>query len=209
MKYKTVVFDLDGTLIDTLGDLTASVNAVLSRFSFSSMSTFDVRLRIGNGLRKLMERCLPQGTENAVIEEAMSVFKAHYAENLLVHARPYDGMAALLARLKSHGVRLAVATNKDEPLARTLIDCFFPDVFDAVCGMLPGRTPKPAPDIPEAAVGKDKCILFIGDSETDYDTAIQNGYAFLGVAWGYGKTLAESAVWAKDMCELEGLIFKE
>ncbi len=209
MKYKTVVFDLDGTLIDTLGDLTASVNFALSGFSFSSMSREDVRLRIGNGLRKLMERCLPEGTDSATVEESMARFKEYYKNNLLVHARPYEGIDRLLARLKESGVRLAVASNKDEPMVETLIEHFFPTVFFAKCGMTESRTPKPAPDIPEAAVGKDKDVLFIGDSETDLETAENCGYAFLGVRWGYGKHLSENALWASDMAELEKLIFED
>ncbi len=208
MKYKTVVFDLDGTLIDTLGDLTASVNSVLARFSFTELSRSDVRLRIGDGLRKLMERCLPAGTNDKTVTEAMEHFKQHYAAHLLDCAVPYVGMAELAERLKARGVRVAVATNKDEPLAKTLISHFFGDTFDAVCGMTPERTPKPAPDIPEAAICGGTDVLFIGDSETDYSTARQNGYAFLGVSWGYGKTLASDAVWAQSARELEELIFE-
>ncbi len=208
MKYKTVVFDLDGTLIDTLGDLTASVNAVLARFSFTELSRDAVRLRIGDGLRKLMERCLPDGTDNSTIEEAMAYFKGYYAEHLLDFAKPYAGMAELVKKLKSCSARVAVATNKDEPLAQLLIEHFFGNSFDAVCGMTASRTPKPAPDIPKAAIANGTKVLFIGDSETDYNTAKANGYAFLGVKWGYGKTLADDAVWAQDAKELEKLIFE-
>ncbi len=209
MKYKTVVFDLDGTLIDTLGDLTASVNFALSGFSFSAMSKEDVRLRIGDGLRKLMERCLPEGADDETVKKSMELFKSYYAENLLVCSKPYDGIERVLERLKKSGVRLAVASNKDEPMVKTLIERFFPDVFDAKCGMTAGRTPKPASDIPNAAVGEDKDVLFIGDSETDYNTAKACGYTFLGVRWGYGKQLYPDAVWASDMAELEKLIFED
>lgn len=206
---KTIVFDLDGTLIDTLGDLTASVNFALSRFSFSSISREEVRLRIGNGLRKLMERCLPQDADNAMVERSMEYFKSYYAENTLVLSRPYDGMQALLARLAKEDIKMAVASNKDEPMVETLIEHFFPGMFFAKCGMRADRATKPAPDIPMAAVGDDKNVIFIGDSETDYATAKNCGYAFIGVRWGYGKHLSEDALWAESMEELEKLIFEE
>ncbi len=208
-EHKTVVFDLDGTLIDTLGDLTASVNFALSGFSFSSMTRADVRLRIGDGLRKLMERCLPEYADDGTVLKSMELFKQYYAEHLLIHSRPYAGIEGVLSNLSRLGVPMAVASNKDEPMVKTLIEHFFPGVFFAKCGMTTGRTPKPAPDIPAAAVGDRKNVVFVGDSETDYATARQCGYEFIGVRWGYGKHLSDDALWVQDMAELEKAILEK
>jgi len=191
MSYDTVIFDLDGTLLDTLGDLTGAVCSALSRFSFPPLSKEEVRQRIGDGLRVLMERCFPEGTENAVIEGAMEQFCRYQKEHLLDSTVPYQGIAKMLADLKAAGVRLCVATNKEQFLAETLINHFFPGTFSAVCGRVGERRRKPAADIPMAAlesVPNPRRVLFIGDYVTDKLTARECDFGFLGVSWGYGDT---------------------
>ncbi len=190
MNYGTVIFDLDGTLLDTLGDLTGAVNSALSRFSFSPLDREGVRARIGDGLRVLMERCFPEGTDEATLVTAMEQFRHHYCEHLLDTTVPYSNTVSAICALKTAGVKMAVATNKDEFLARKLTDRFFPeDAFYAVCGMCEGRQRKPFADIPTAALnaipnaGK---VLFVGDSHTDYLTAKQCGFDFAGLTCGYG-----------------------
>lgn len=189
MRYDTVIFDLDGTLLDTLGDLTCAVCSALSRFSFPVLSLEEVRARIGDGLRVLMERCFPKGTEDRIITEAMEHFCLYQREHLLDNTLPYAGIEKTLDRLKTAGVRLCVATNKEQFLAEKLMDTFFPNTFHAVCGRCDGRRRKPAPDIPMAAlsaVENPERVLFVGDYITDRRTAEECGFDFLGVDWGYG-----------------------
>ena len=189
MRYDTVIFDLDGTLLDTLGDLTCAVNSALSRFSFSPLSREEVRVRIGDGLRVLMERCFPEGTSDGIITAAMEHFCVFQREHLLDNTLPYDGAAEMLATLKEAGVRLCVATNKEHFLAERLLDHFFPNTFNALCGRRDGLRRKPTPDIPMAAlsaVENPKRVLFVGDYITDALTAGECGFNFLGVDWGYG-----------------------
>lgn len=189
MKYGTVIFDLDGTLLDTLGDLTGAVNNALSRFSFSPLDREGVRCRIGDGLKVLMQRCFPAGTDEGTIREAMECFRSYYADHLFDTTVPYPDMPFIISTLKSAGVRMAVATNKDEFLAKKLTNRFFNDSFLSTCGMCEGRSRKPARDIPLAAlssVEKPERVLFVGDSRTDYLTAKECGFDFLGVSWGYG-----------------------
>lgn len=189
MRYETVIFDLDGTLLDTLGDLTGAVNNALSRFSFSPLDREGVRRRIGDGLKVLMQRCFPADTDEATIQAAMQQFRSYYAEHLFDTTVPYPNMAYIVSALKQYGIQLAVATNKDEFLARKLTDRFFEDSFISVCGMCEGRSRKPAKDIPLAALSATQNsgkVLFVGDSHTDYLTAMECGFDFLGVSWGYG-----------------------
>ena len=189
MKYDTVIFDLDGTLLDTLGDLTGAVNNALSRFSFSPLDREGVRCRIGDGLLKLMQRCFPDGTDDETIRASMQQFRTYYAEHLFDTTVPYPNMPLIVSTLKSAGVRMAVATNKDEFLAKRLTERFFKDCFSSTCGMCDGRSRKPARDIPLAAlaaVEKPGRVLFVGDSHTDFLTAKECGFDFLGVSWGYG-----------------------
>lgn len=189
MSYDTVIFDLDGTLLDTLGDLTCAVNSALSRFSFSPLTREEIRVRIGDGLKILMERSFPAGIDEAVITAAMEHFCDFQKEHLLDSTVPYDGVCEMLATLKGAGVRLLVATNKEQFLADRIIAHFFPEVFHAACGRCDGRRRKPEADIPMAALEKverPERVLFIGDYVTDFLTAKNCGFDFLGVDWGYG-----------------------
>lgn len=187
MSYDTVIFDLDGTLLDTLGDLTAAVGSALGGLSLPHPGREEVRARIGDGLKKLMERCLPPDTDEETVEKAMLAFRAYYASHLFDGTAAFPGASALLSRLADAGIKAAVATNKDEPLAKTLIAHFFGGL--AVCGMCAGRRRKPNPDIALAsltACGGGGKVLFVGDSATDRMTAKACGFDFAGVRWGYG-----------------------
>ena len=189
MSYDTVIFDLDGTLLDTLGDLTCAVNSALSGFSFSPLTGEQGRVRIGDGLKVLMERCFPEGTRDEVITAAMELFCAYQREHLTDNTVPYEGIGRMLSTLKDAGVRLCVATNKEQFLAERVINEFFPDTFHAVCGRCDGRRRKPSSDIPMATLeGVEDAgrVLFVGDYVTDLLTAKECGFDFLGVDWGYG-----------------------
>lgn len=190
MNYKGVIFDLDGTLLDTLGDISGAVSFALSRFSFPPIDRDGVRARIGDGAYKLMERCFPQGTAAETINEALRLFRDYYSDNPVVTTRTYEGIAESLSSLKAAGVQMAVASNKDDELVKHIIDTFFPNTFVAACGVSESRRRKPYADIPNAAAtllnAKGKEILFVGDSLTDKQTAEACGYDFLYVSWGYG-----------------------
>ena len=204
MRYDTVIFDLDGTLLDTLGDLACAVNSALSGFSFRTLSKEEIRVRIGDGLRVLMERCCPQGTDGRVIEQAMERFCLYQREHLLDNTTPYEGIGEALSVLKAAGVRLCVATNKEHFLAERLMEHFFPGVFCSVCGRKEGLLRKPAPDIPMtalSAVDKPGRVLFVGDYITDRRTAEECGFDFLGVDWGYGDSALLQPI-VKDMQDL-------
>lgn len=204
MNYDTVIFDLDGTLLDTLGDLTCAVNSALSGFSFSPLTREEVRVRIGDGLRVLMERCFPQGTDDRTITAAMDIFCRYQNEHLFDNTTPYEGVAEMLDTLKRAGVRLCVATNKEEFLAERVIERFYPKAFHAVCGRCDGRRRKPWGDIPMATldgVENPGRVLFIGDYITDLLTARECGFDFLGVDWGYGDSSLLTPV-AKNTAEV-------
>lgn len=190
MNYKGVIFDLDGTLLDTLGDISGAVSYALSRFSFPPIDREGVRARIGDGAYKLMERCYPEGTGKEVIDESLKHFRDYYREHPIVTTTPYEGIKAALAALKEAGVKMAVASNKDDVLVKYVIDTFFPNIFVAACGVSETRRRKPSPDIPDAALAalglSNEEVLFVGDSLTDKQTAEACGFDFLFVPWGYG-----------------------
>lgn len=190
MSYKGVIFDLDGTLLDTLGDISGAVSYALSRFSFPPIDREGVRARIGDGAYKLMERCYPEGTSEEVINDSLKYFRDYYREHPIVTTCPYEGIEAALATLKQAGVKMAVASNKDDVLVKYVIETFFKDTFVAACGVSETRRRKPSPDIPDAALealglSKEE-VLFVGDSLTDKQTALSCGFDFLFVPWGYG-----------------------
>lgn len=190
MNYKGVIFDLDGTLLDTLGDISGAVSYALSRFSFPPIDREGVRARIGDGAYKLMERCFPQGTEGAVINEALLYFRDYYRAHPVVTTKPYDGIRELVEGLKADGVPMAVASNKDDFLVKELMERYFPGVFLAACGVSETCRRKPSPDIPNAALSalglRAEQVILVGDSLTDKQTAEACGMGFLYVPWGYG-----------------------
>ena len=143
---KIAVFDLDGTLLDTLDDLRDSVNHALLAGGMPPRSREEVRSFVGNGIAKLIERSLPQGVSPETVAETLSLFKAHYAENCCNGTRPYDGMPELLRELKAQGFTLAVVSNKADSLSKKLMERFYPGIFTEVRGELPEVRKKPAPD---------------------------------------------------------------
>lgn len=190
MSFKAVIFDLDGTLLDTLGDISGAVGHALSRFCFSPLGREDVRARIGDGAYKLLERSMPDGSSAEDITRAVEYFRAYYADHYMVHTELYEGILPLLATLKAAGIPMAVASNKDEPFVKALVDKFFPDTFLAACGKTGERRRKPYGDIAEAALTplgvEPEEVLFVGDSVTDKRTAAACGFGFMYVTWGYG-----------------------
>ncbi len=189
MKYNCVVFDLDGTLLDTLGDLRDSVNYSLSKNSLPQRSTEEIRSFVGNGIRLLIERSVPQTTSVDLVDKCFQDFKAHYKENSANLTKAYDGINELLYELKSRGVKLSVVSNKADFAVKTLVDAYFPDIFDCAVGEKEGVKRKPAPDtvfavIDELNVNKNE-VVYVGDSDVDIETSKNAAIPCISVTWGF------------------------
>lgn len=184
-----IIFDLDGTLLNTLSDLHASTNYALSTEALPTRSLDEVRTFVGNGIRKLIERAVPDNCPQDTLERVFAAFKAHYAENCMNTTVPYPGITELLHALKAKGYKLGVVSNKADAPVKALISHYFPDAFDSVVGEREGVRRKPAPDAVFETVrtlGSDiSQTLYIGDSEVDSQTAKNAGCDCVLVSWGF------------------------
>lgn len=197
-RYELAIFDLDGTILDTLADLAGSINHGLAACGYPTRSLDEVRRFVGNGVRKLAERAVPAGTAEADVERVLAAFKAHYAGHSMDETRPYPYITFLLNGLKLKGMRLAVVSNKLDSAVVPMCERFFPGVFDVTVGERPGVRKKPAPDAVEAVltelgISREKAV-YIGDSEVDVETAKNAGMDELAVTWGFrdGDTLRKA-----------------
>ncbi len=195
MKEKTihvlraVIFDLDGTLLNTLEDLAASTNAALAKNGMPQRTTDEVRRFVGNGVRKLIERAVPAGTDEEGKEAVLASFVEHYRAHERDHTAAYPGIAELLETLNRAGIRCAVVSNKIEPAVVALCREYFGDLVSAAVGDAPGRKVKPDPSgVNEAmarlGVSKEECI-YVGDSDVDIYTGHNAGMQSIGVTWGF------------------------
>lgn len=202
--FETVVFDLDGTLLDTLDDLHLSTNAALAAHDMPARTLDEVRRFVGNGIALLIHRAVPEGTPADVEAAVLADFRRHYGAHCEDHTGPYPGIPELLAHLHAAGVRVAVVSNKADFAVQELVARQFPDTFDAVLGECEERgvRKKPAPDMVETALKRmgaaagapsqddpspaDRATLaYVGDSEVDVATAANVGCACVGCAWGF------------------------
>ena len=189
--YNTYIFDLDGTLLDTITDLAASCNYALRTHGMPEHSVDDVRRFVGNGVRKLMERAIPHGAENPDFESTFATFREHYMHHSLDTTQPYPGIPEVLADLKARGCRLAVVSNKMMAATVELCHHFFPDTIEVAIGEheAEGIRKKPAPDtvfaaLRELGVEKDRAV-YVGDSDVDVQTAANSGLPCISVLWGF------------------------
>lgn len=189
MKYQAVIFDLDGTILNTLDDLAAATNVVLTENGLPARTTDEVRRFVGNGIRKLIERAVPAGTDVATIDRLFARFKEYYGAHCADATRPYDGIPALLRRLRADGYRTAVVSNKADFAVKELCRDYFPDLFDSVAGEREGIRRKPAPDTVNAVLAdfglSPAKAVYVGDSDVDVETAKNAGMDCIGVAWGF------------------------
>ncbi len=208
MAYKTVVFDLDGTLLDTLEDLYLSVNRALVANGLARRSRDEVRLATGNGIARLIRICAGEACDQALYEKVFADFKADYAEHSMDHTAPYAGMVEVVAALRAAGAHVAVVSNKADFAVQTIIEQTFPGAFDCVMGEneAAGIRKKPAPDMVLAALGRmgvagaagdptadpaaDPAtaatrIAYVGDSEVDLATAANLGCDCVTCTWGF------------------------
>ena len=191
MKPKLVIFDLDGTLLDTIDDLKEAVNHAMSLRGFPTFMRDEVMAMVGHGARNLMRKALPDGhKDDDMVDAAYNDFRAYYITHIDVHTKPFPGIHDLLTQLHQEGVMLAVASNKFQEGTEHLIKEFFPEIpFVAVLGGRPGFPLKPDPEIVcevlrKADVNKEDAVM-IGDSDTDMETAANGGIRSIAVNWGY------------------------
>ena len=190
-QYDTYIFDLDGTLLDTLDDLAAAVNYALRTYGMPEHSRDDVRRFVGNGVRMLMIRAIPDGEQNPRFEEAFSTFRQYYLEHSLDRTRPYDGVPEMLKALKQRGCRLAVVSNKFYAATQELCRHFFADTIEVAVGEheAEGIRKKPAPDTVNEALSQlgvdHRHAVYVGDSDVDLQTARNAGLPCISVLWGF------------------------
>ena len=189
MKFDTVIFDLDGTILYTLEDLTDSLNAVFERQGYALRSMEEVRSFIGEGYRMLLERALPSGTTAAEIDRCTELFRDEYFSNIANKTKPYDGIPTLLKELKRLGIRVGVVSNKMDEATKEACRHYFQGYIDVAIGDSPLRARKPAPDNVYEAIcqlgSEMQKTIFVGDSNVDIQTAKNAGLACVGVTWGY------------------------
>ena len=187
--YKTYIFDLDGTLLNTLGDLAASTNYALRQYGMPEHTIDDVRRFVGNGVGKLIERAIPEGLANPQYEDVLATFRKHYMLHSLDTTAPYPGIESLLHSLRSHGCNVAVVSNKFYNATVELCRHFFADTVEVAIGERENIRRKPAPDTVFEAMrqlgvsGGD--TVYVGDSDVDVATARNSGIPCISVLWGF------------------------
>lgn len=183
------VFDLDGTLLNTLEDLADAVNYSLAQFGMPQRTIEEVRNYVGNGIRLLIERSVPNGTDLPVIDNVFEYFKKYYQEHCNDKTKAYDGIIDMLKELKQSGIKLAVLSNKAQNAVTKLCDIYFDNLLDITFGAREGIAKKPAPDaLLECAAIADialEDIAYIGDSDVDVLTARNAGVDCIAVSWGF------------------------
>lgn len=189
MKYKAVLYDMDGTVLDTLADLTDAVNVSLRRFGLPEQPAVHVRDVLGNGARRLIMGCLPEGTDERTADAVLEFYKPYYDAHCREKTAPYPGITELMQRLRDAGVKQAVVSNKPDGAVKELAELFFGGLIESAVGESETVRLKPCPDAVLAAaklmgVSKDECV-YVGDSEVDIETARRAGMDCISVAWGF------------------------
>lgn len=185
----TVIFDMDGTVLNTLEDLTVSVNYVLSKFNMPDHSEEEYRKFFGNGIKYALKCAVPEETPEEVIEEMLPIFREYYNGHCLDRTKPYDGIIELMSRLKAKGYKMAIVSNKIDSAVKELNDRFFSEYVNVAIGEKPGIKRKPAPDTVLAALdelgSQKEAAVYIGDSEVDFHTALNSDLPCISVLWGF------------------------
>ncbi len=196
-KYTTVLFDMDGTLLDTIMDLTGSVNATLHHFGYMERSEDEVKKFVGNGVMKLLERAFGRGVKNVDLAEVYEYFTGHYQKNCRNKTSTYPGIIAMLDQLREAGITMGIVSNKNKQAVIELAGLLLPGYMTAVVGASEDLPKKPSPELVNEALSqlkksKEETIL-IGDSDVDYQTAKNAGLDCILVSWGFkDKSFLES-----------------
>ena len=189
MEYTTIVFDCDGTLLDTLTDLRNAVNYVLRAHDLPERSVPEVKAALGNGVAHLMRQSLPTSISEAQFNTYLDEFKAYYGEHLQDYTAPYPGMLDVLDTLRAKGYKLAIVSNKIQEGITPLNKEYFGDRLPVAIGERPGLQRKPAPDMVLQALKELNSTpnesIYVGDSEVDVATAENSGLLCIGVTWGF------------------------
>lgn len=205
MKSQACIFDLDGTLLDTLQDLANSVNIALEDFGQPVRTVEEVRAFVGNGVRKLMQRAVLEGTDEDLGERIYERFLEVYDREKNHYTKPYDGILELIALLKARGIACAVLSNKNDDAVVALCEAHFPNCFEFTQGMRLGVAPKPAPDALFALCTRmginPEDAVYIGDSEVDVKTAQAAGMRLVAVTWGFRSREMLAKAGAKEMID--------
>ncbi len=189
MNCKAVIFDMDGTLLNTVEDLADSVNYVMNQYGFPTKTVDEVKHCVGSGAAVFIGRVIPDGKNNEKFNEILKSYKAYYLDHCNIKTGPYEHIIDLLAELKNRGYKIAIVSNKSMGAVKELSDLYFKDYVDVAIGVEEGLQRKPAPDeclaaIRELRVSKDDCI-YVGDSEIDHLTAINTGIKCISCLWGF------------------------
>lgn len=188
---KAVIFDLDGTLLNTLDDLADSTNYALSKFGYPTRTIEEVRQFVGNGVAKLIERAIPDGKNNPNFEKCLSIFKENYAQNMYNRTAPYNGIIEMLSNLKSKGIKIAVVSNKFDLAVKELCKKYFEGFIDFAAGEneAQGIKKKPAPDTVISVLNEfnfaPEDAVYVGDSDVDIMTAKNSKMPCISVTWGF------------------------
>lgn len=203
--YQLAIFDLDGTLLDTLADLRQGLNYALATQGFAPRTLPEVRAFVGNGIRKLIERAVPAGTGEAQIDAVFEAFHPYYAVHCVDFTKPYPGILDLLRKLQADGVVSAVVSNKPDYAVKTLSEQYFPGLLATSAGAKDGVRKKPCPDSVFAVVqqlGAEALhAVYIGDSEVDIETARNAGLPCISVSWGFRDRNVLVSAGAETICD--------
>lgn len=213
-KYNTVIFDMDGTVMNTLVDLLDSTNYILDKYNYPNVILEDIGAYMGNGLEKYFEKCFPNGSKNENYTEAVSLFLEYYADHCQVKTAPYDGILDLMAELQKRNYKMAIVSNKTHGPLQVINNKFFSEYIEFAIGDEPSRNRKPAPDGVEKALellgSAKETSVYIGDTEVDRATAKNAGLDCVLVSWGFRdieflKTLEANAIIDKPLALLDFL----
>ena len=187
--YKLVIFDMDGTILDTLEDLKNATNYALRAHNYPERTLEEVKSFVGNGILLLIKRAVPEGTGEEDIQRVYETFTKYYGEHCADATKPYDGILPLIQSLRANGIKTAVVSNKADFAVQELVEAYFPDCFDVAIGERAGIQKKPAPDsvfeVIRALNMTPEDAVYVGDSDVDLATAKNAGLPCIAVEWGF------------------------